>query len=98
MIDLATYLVGISTLLLCASPANGAAAALEHAAAARFWIEGAGRAARAAADRVWWRCFIPGVVFLPVEHFAVLVVPMVLGFATPEALGIGADGGGSRAC
>lgn len=88
LIDLATYLVGISTLLISRVPAMPPAAAQTVAWPKGFWIEArAGLRVLFTEKELATLLSFQALFSFLWSIFAVLVVPMVLGFASPEQLG-----------
>lgn len=87
LIDLVTYIIGISTLLLSRVPA---APAMAQAGKRRldFWAEARAGLRVLAADRGLTALLSFQALFSFLWNiFAVLVMPMVLGFASPDQLG-----------
>jgi MFS family permease len=89
IIDLVTYLVGITTLLLSRIPAMPPVAANAHTRQHHFWTEAKVglHVLRADSGLVALLAFQALFSFLW-NIFAVLVMPMVLGFAAPDQLGL----------
>lgn len=87
LIDLVTYIIGISTLLLSRVPA---APAMAQSGKRRldFWAEARAGLRVLAADRGLTALLSFQALFSFLWNiFAVLVMPMVLGFASPDQLG-----------
>jgi MFS transporter, DHA3 family, macrolide efflux protein len=89
LIDLVTYLIGISTLLFSRIPAAPPAKTAFHTKDQNLWSE-AKVGLRAMSANTGLRALLSFQALFSFlwNIFAVLVVPMALGFATPEQLGI----------
>lgn len=88
LIDLSTYLVGIGTLLISRVPDMPPAAAQTSARPHGFWTEARAGLRVLVADKGLSALLSFQALFSFLWNiFAVLVVPMVLGFASPEQLG-----------
>ena len=88
LIDLVTYLVGIGTLLFSRVPAMPPAGKNPAFQPAGFWAEaGAGLRVLAGDSGLMALLSFQAVFSFLWSIFAVLVTPMVLGFATPDQLG-----------